>query len=332
MTYTECKNFMDDYGFKKLYMIGFNQVNEKNGKKYNCWGYHKKNGKYGILDLESIWCWRNTLNTHPFCFFLLIKYYEEFTGNEFKISDNPLYYGPAVRKLMKFVDDNWELFFTKNIETKYYHEFAFACNRSWSTGQVTSITVADKKTLSELFPNLNIISVECDIERGNPDDFKGKDIIFRTDEREYSIQVKSGTYYFDEINQCYVVKSSVNDLRAECDFYCIVNVQKDKTNIIVFKNDITKIKKEYGYTIFKKETFETEMSKNIETTQKLMEILQFCGENKVLFNLTNTESENNIGIISDPGISFNISISNFEDLNLLKLLDEKFIELKNLIK
>jgi hypothetical protein len=321
---------MDDYKFKRLWKKLFNEINEKRSKQFNCWGFCQKNGLYGILDEFLNWCWRNSPNTNPYCLFILVQLYEEFTGNKFEVK-NQLYYRGKIEKLLSFVDENWELFFTKNIETKYFHRLELACNKSWSTGQITSIST--KIALSELFSEFEIISIECDLERGNPDDFIGKDIIFKIkDGGEYAIQVKSGSFYFDEINDVYVVRSSVNDLQAKCDFYCFVDTSKDSTKFIVFYNDTSKIKKEDNRTFFKKETFKISMTKNIQITQKLMEILLFCGDNKVLFNLTNTESENNVEIVLEPEKTFNVSISNFEDQSLLPLLEQKFTELNNLFE
>jgi hypothetical protein len=72
---------------------------------------------------------------------------------------------------------------------------------------------------------------------------------------------------------------------------------------------------------------------NMSISDKLNEILIFCANKKIDFNLTKEGSNNKIEYTEEStNKKLNIIIGDLEDKNLFNLLDDKLKELKNLFK
>lgn len=71
---------------------------------------------------------------------------------------------------------------------------------------------------------------------------------------------------------------------------------------------------------------------NVKIDEKIYELLNFCFTNKIEFMFQKEENENYISIKTTPNISVVLNISDPDDKNLGKLLDDKLVELNQLFK
>lgn len=325
MDYFYFSSLLQNKKFKKLYRLNFNAINKVNASRLGIWGTHEINKREGIIE-DGLWSWRNTMNTHSYCFHDLYYLYINKTGKDLDFS-NELYWKYRLNDLFTFINENWELFFTLNIESKYYNNFNFRCNSSWIFGQITTIACLYK--LRELFSEYSIKEIEYSLDRGDVNDFNGYDIIVHTKcEKSISIQVKGGSYY--KINNDFVIISSVNSLTSIADYYCFVDIVKDNTSILLLKNKKEGIDKMNKNFYFKEELFDNRLiNENMETSQILMDMLNYSYSNRIIMNILNEGSENSVNWEFTPEKVINIVIINFKDKNLPIYLKQKFDELKD---
>ena len=330
MYYHEAKRLMDDYTFKMNYKDECNDVMKKKGLENNQWVEHEINGKFGLKDKDNRWCWRNTINTHPNCFAELYNISQELGCDEIDFYDksNKL---ENIKKLWSFLENNWELIFTDNIESKYFYKLLLKTNKSWSLGQIT--TIAFLYIFREIFEDKEFKKINFSLDRGDILDFKGIDIELITKENEeITIQVKTGQ--FTERTSKYSLTSSVNDLKSIATHYCFVNIQENETKIIVFKNE-KKLIENYPpvHTFSKKLLINKPITKNMVIPQKLHEMLIFCAENKIVFDLKNNEDEeNNVSWSLSPEKIVTVTIGDFKKEDLGDYVSTKFEELKEALK
>ena len=300
------------------------EVFKKNGERLGIYGYWSKCKNFGILNEYLIWCWRNTVNTHPYCTLDLFYLYKHFKGKTLNF-DNVDTLFENIDKLFEFVDENFDLFFTQNIEKKYFLSFWRRCNKSWGGGQITTIAVMYK--IRELFPDCKIIGMDFSIMRGDGADFKGIDIIIKNDCGEtITIQVKSGKII--EKNEIgYVVESSVNDLKSKANYYCFVDITKDNTTIVTFQNLKPYIIRGERNHTFRKEILQPiQINESMDIPQTLQEIAEFCFSKKLLFELQHIKENANQMEIKDEVVV--ITIGDFKDPLLSDMLLKSFLELK----
>lgn len=324
LSYFDFKPLFQDDIFKTHYIKRCNEVFKKNGERLGIYKYWSKNRKYGIINEYGVWCWRNTVNTHPYCLLDMFYLYRYFNNEtlDFKIKDTLI---ENIDILFNFVDDNFELFFTPNIEQKYFLNFWRRCNKSWGGGQITTIAVMYK--IRELFPECKIVGMEFSIMRGDGEDFKGKDIIITNDCGEkISIQVKGGRI-ISENDTGIVIESSVNDLKAKSDYYCFVDITETNTKIITFQNlQSYIIKGEKNHTFRRDILHPIQINENMESPQMLQEIAKFCFTKDLLFELQYIKEESNKVEIKEDMVI--VTIADFKDPNLTNLLSESLNNLK----
>jgi len=313
--------------FKSHYVNRCNEVFKKNGEKLGIWKYWK-NKEHGIMNEYGIWCWRNTVNTHPYCLHDMFYLYRQFKNETLNFNDEKTLI-ENIDKLFNFIDVNFDLFFTKNIESKHFMNFWRRCNKSWGRGQITTIAVMYK--LREIFSNCKIIGMNFSIMRGDGEDFRGKDIIFKNDCGEViSIQVKGGKV-IDENEKGYIIESSVNDLKAKSDYYCFVDITKNSTSIITFQNLKPYIIKGVKNHTFRKEILHPiQINESMESPQILQEIAEFCFSKKLLFELQYIKENTNQMEIKDEVVI--ITIADFKDPDLSKNLLGFLTQLKETLK
>lgn len=330
MNYDEAKRLMNNSYFKGSYRKFCDEVMEKKGLEFNQWVKHRINDSFGLKDNDLRWCWRNTINTHPYCFCDLYNFSVEL-GMEKLDFTNSGYWLSNLKKLWLFIEDKWELFFTTNIESKYYNKLLLRTNKSWSIGQIT--TIAFLFVYREIFKNYKFQKLSFSFDRGDPDDFNGIDVrILTITGEEFTIQIKNGNFYKDK--NSFFINSSVNDLKSPATHYCFVSIENNETKIIVLKNKKEEIIRDGETYIFPIELLENDVIiKNMPIPQKLYEILMFCYDNKIVFDLKNKPEENNkVTWEINPQKIVIITIGDFHDTNLENLLSEKLIELKNTFK
>ncbi len=327
--------------FKKLYKERCNKVFEKKGKELGIWGFWKKNKMWGILNYQKqipvSWCWRNTPNTHPYCFHDFYYLFYDSTGIELDFNDKNKW-GKNLDILFSFIEKNFQLYFTTDIDTKYFYHFWFRCNQSWTLGQITIIALMYK--IRQLFKDYKIVDMDFALERGDPNDFKGIDVTITTQTKDVhqrkekiKLQVKGGRI-IEENDKGFVVSGSANDLKADVDYWSYVDIKNGSTEIVLFQN-INRYIERIGYNLlFKKEIIHPiRINEKIMIPEKLNEIAKFCFENKILIEIEHLPgSVNDVIIQTIPEKLINIKIADFKDKNLEILIDKKFEELKQLFK
>lgn len=168
------------------------------------------------------------------------------------------------------------------------------------------------------------------MERGDLNDFKGKDMtIYTSCGKEFSFQLKTGI--ITKYKNSYYVESSVNDLKYDVDYFCFINLKNDDLNIVILKNNSEYIET-YGKLKHYKE--ELNMNKEIKEENKLKNLLRdilfYCNNKKILFEMNLETKENDI-IWSSENKTIKINISKSDDQNLYEIFNEKFENLKNLL-
>lgn len=71
---------------------------------------------------------------------------------------------------------------------------------------------------------------------------------------------------------------------------------------------------------------------NVKIDEKIYELVNFCFTNKIEFMFQKEENENYINIKTTPNISVVLNVSDPDDKNLGKLIDDKLVELNQLFK
>lgn len=330
MNYNEAKRLMNNFDFKTIYKDSCNDVMKRKGLEYDQYVKHSINQKFGLKDKDNKWCWRNTINTHPYCFTELYKISRELGCTEIDFFDISKKY-ENIKKLWEFLESKWELIFTDNIESKYFYKLMFLTNKSWSVGQITTISFL--YSFKEVFENEKFKKIYFSLDRGDLLDFLGIDVVLVTNKNEkITIQIKNGK--FIERSSLYQISSSVNDFKSIATHYCFVNIEENETKIIVLKNEKKQISEYYNSYTFDKELLVNKpIIKNMVVTQKLHEMLIFCAENKIIFDLKNKEGEeNNISWSLNSEKIVTIIIGDFKNENLGNYISTKFEELKETLK
>ena len=312
MTYNDFYNlFKTD--FKTNYKNKCNEIFKKCGSELGIYRYHKKHQNWGILDENDVWCCRNTINTHPKVALELYNFYLEKNKNtEFDLN-----------KFWDFFEENFELYFTKNVDDTYYNKLSFLTNKSWSTGQITSVAFYYGHKL--LFPGS--IDFTFNLERGDPEDFMGIDgrVVFEND--NITIQIKSGELI--KKGSYYLIIGSVNDFKSNADYYSYVDINKNETNIWVFKKDLDKTIMGGNQILIESDLLLKKITMESNCSQILNEILTLSAKNDFIFDMSNDHTKNEV-VINGKNVS--IKISNFNDENLPQMLENCLKELNDLIK
>ena len=329
MNYQDCHKLINNHTFKTMSQEACNEVMSRQGLKYNQWVL-QKNGLHGLIDEHGDWCWRNTINTHPYCFLELYKIYLELGNSELDFFNDSLWY-KTIKNFWKVLEENWLTIFTNQVEKKYYQILRFRTNKSWSVGQITTISFL--YVFREIFEGLKFRKILFSLERGDVSDFMGIDVeLITTTNENITIQVKSGE--FKERTSFYSVTSSVNDLRSAAKYYAYVDIKETETKISVFKNNKNKIEQYDTLYMFPKELLVNKIiTKNMEVPQLLNEILIFSAKNQIVFNLKNKpEEENKMEWTLGEENVVTIIIGDFKDENLPMMLSNKFKELQQLFQ
>lgn len=323
--YNFFKNLFDlgwngDNGWKSIYFNETQKCFEKHFKLLGLWCQHPEDPtKFGII-INNKWSWMNRINTHPNCCLFFYRWCLEEDENFFIELGNPKYHSHNIRKMWKFLDENFEKFFTTNITNKYHNTLLNKCEQSWFNGNLSTIAVII--SLKECF--IGSKNYSYTFEQGDTKDMGGVDVSFTTENDEIkTIQVKSGQ--FEDWKSEFYVSGSQNDLTYSTDYYSYSSVGDNFTWVIFFKNDLSGLKKDENNKIeIQNELVLYHKRESMSLPQKLKELFEMSVKNNKSFSLT-MEGENNVTIDDDQVI---VIISNLEDENLENLLDEKIKELQ----
>lgn len=315
--------------FKKPYLRRCNESFERNGKRLGIFKYIPQNKRYGIVNEYGLWCWRNSINTHPYCLLDLYYLYKEFKKEtlDFENDDTLI---DNINKLFDFVDENFELLFTPNIEGKYFYNFKFRCAKSWALGQITTIAVMYK--IREIFPDCTINNMDFSLHRGDKNDFKGIDVTISNQCGDtITLQIKSGKVV-SENEYGYVVESSVNDLKSSADYYTFVDLTTSNTKIVTFKNDTSKIINggNKNHTFSREILHPNQINESMESPQSLQLIAEFCFSNQLIFELHYLKDDVNKMDITDKTVT--VVIADFKDPELNKMLSDTLQKLQETFK
>jgi len=325
MNYTDMYFFFSQKEKKIFFLNLFRKILKENSIRNGTWNLHK-NGIHGVVE-NGEWSWINTVNTNPICISYLCNIYEKENNEKLNFYDD-YNYKNDVKKLIDFVDKNWDNIFTLNNSNDYYYELNLKCNKSWSYGQISTFIALNN--IKRLFPEYEIKHIDYSMERGDLNDFKGKDMtIYTSCGKEFSFQLKTGI--ITKYKNSYYVESSVNDLKYDVDYFCFINLKNDDLNIVILKNNSEYIET-YGKLKHYKE--ELNMNKEIKEENKLKNLLRdilfYCNNKKILFEMNLETKENDI-IWSSENKTIKINISKSDDQNLYEIFNEKFENLKNLL-
>jgi hypothetical protein len=315
-------------GWKSHYFNEAQNCFKRHYEPLNKWRPNRKDStKFGHYDDNGNWSWTNRINTHPNCCLSFYKWGIKYNPNMFIDFGNPLYHEYNAKKMWEFVDEFFDLIFTKNKTDKYLRELKVKCLKSWNSGNITVISII--MSLRESFGD--VTDIDYTFEYGDSDDMNGIDLSFKLPDGSLkTMQIKSGK--FVDMGYEFYVTGSQNDLTYKTDYYGYGNVDdwRGSTSIIIFHNT-PNLKKENKTIIVKKEYVKYNKIKHMPVPEKLNELLILCSRNNVEFTLKRNDELNQINY-DDTTKNITVSITEFEDDNLEKLLDEKIKELKEIFK
>lgn len=324
------KGFDEGRGWKSHY---FREAQSCFKKHYSPLGKWRQNPydqkKWGHYNDLGFWSWTNRINTHPNCCLSLYNWAIKNNPNVFYDFGNPLYHKYNAQRMWAFADKYFELIFTKNISEKYYNELKIKCQKSWNNGNISMIAIII--ILEMVFAKFGeVTNIEFTFSYGDGGDMDGIDLSFILNNVKKTVQIKSGTYQ-NIMGEEVHIKGSPNDLTYDVDYYAYANVDglKGLTSIIIFENtnDKTKLYKEDETIIVKNELVIYKKTEHMPIPEILNKLLILCGEKDVEFRLNKENLENSVDIDLNNKI-ITISIIDYEDKNLVNLLETKFNELK----
>lgn len=319
-----------DYGkgWKSYYFNEAQNCFKKHFEPLNKWRPNRKDStKFGHYGDDGKWSWTNRINTHPNCCLSFYKWGIKYNPDMFIDFGNPLYHEHNAKKMWGFVDEFFDLIFTKNKTDKYFRELKVKCLKSWNSGNITVISII--MSLKESFGD--VTDIDYTFEYGDSDDMNGVDLSFRLPDGSLkTMQIKSGK--FVDMGDEFYVSGSQNDLTYKTDYYGYGNVDdwRGITSVIIFDNT-PNLKKENKTIIVKKEYEKYNKIKHMPVPEKLNELLILCSKNNVEFTLKRNDELNQIDY-DDTTKNITVSITEFEDKDLEKLLDDKIKELKEVFK
>lgn len=314
---------LSNFNYKILYKECANKVIEKNSKD---WKFFEANKKYGVV-IDNEWSWINTINTHSYCFFELYNFLSEEEQNLLDFDNN---IKKSIVIFWNLIDKKYNLFFTTDIENKYYNILKFRTSQSWAKGMVTNILFI--RSLEILFGD-NLKDKKFNFNRGDTTDFKGVDFIVELNNNQnVTVQLKSGKYVFD--GDYYILDSANNDLKSPSDYYCFFDISNwsGSSNVLMLKNDKTKIfKGDDGFTYYEKSLLFKRFVNTMTLPQALKNILWFCGPKNIFFNL-NLNAVKNDYKLDIENKSINIDLNDIYDDNFGEYLQDKLSELINIFQ
>jgi hypothetical protein len=330
-------SLFDRGSFKSLYRNETDFRFEKKFRESNRWLYHSGKEQKGIITLDGKWHDFNRINTHPNVLKYFCELALEHNPNFFIDFENPKFYDINIKKLWDFLEENFDLYFTKKITNKYINKIMSLLSQSWTNGSISVIGAT--LYIQSLYSNPKI---QLTFETGLLEDFGGRDLTFYTDDfLQKTLQIKSGKFLFDGDN--YLIKGSPNKLNYKEDYYCYVDAGTDFnhrfTSVIMFENSKLIIKnEETGELIVPKELVKNKPKiEYMELPYNLKKAMSFCGPKNILFNIENGTDKNEV-IYEDSSEEkkFIIRIKSIENDNgtdeLNKMIEDKLTELENIFK
>ena len=328
LIYQDISTLMDDWTpFKSNYFNGSNWCFKKN-TPFESWKQNPTDDKkWGIVNIDGTWSWKNRINTHVKCAFKLCEWALIEDPNIFKNLGNPSYDAENMKRLWNFYDINFEKYFTTNITSEYYLQLKKFCYNSWMTGIISTIVVI--KSLKLVFEDF--VSVDFSFEYGISEDMNGVDLTFKLkNSNELTIQIKSGEFL--NMRTEYIGTGSSNHLKYTTDFYAYTKINSyGITSISIFNNNESIHKNEYGEIVVKCDDM-IYYNQNIDMIlpKTLTDILSFCSTHNSFLTIKHSDKKNVSINKIDNTYEFIIEHENFDDPELDNEVILKFEELKQL--
>jgi hypothetical protein len=305
--------------FKWIYYNECQKCFEKHYVPLGSWKFYPINNKIGYINEEGQWDPFNRINTHPNVTKYLYEQCIRNNPNMFIEFENPKYYKDNVKKMWEYLDNNFDIFFTKKITTEHYIEIHKRLKKSWINGIITSIAVI--LSLRSAFGEIS--DIKFTYEYGNKDDMDGFDLTFNDNK---SIQIKSGHYL--NLRDKFLVRGSQNNLEYTTNYYgyADVNSKQEKTEVIIFENVRSKFEPEphLNEIYMPSDLVIYYKTQSMETPQLLKLIYETCSDNHISFTFITALDglkENKIeDVINDGERIIKIALVNLEDENLPTML------------
>lgn len=305
-------------GFQSPYYRETQACFEKHLNPLGLWKQHPTNPKkYGHITIEGEWDPSNRINTHP----NVCKYfYEECIKHNpimFIEFENPKYYEYNAKKMWNYLDENFDLYFTKKITTTHYNHIRHLLKKSWIAGVLSTIAIIP--SIKKIFKDID--GLEYTFKYGDDEDMKGIDIavFFKNGDRK-TFQIKSGSYI--NLRDEFLVTGAPNHLKYTTDYYGYVNID-DWTylvQIIIFENDKNRLKKDSDeYIHIPADMVLYYKTENMEIPKLLQIIFKDCSEKKIDFNIEKEGDKNQV-IYDEKEKTITFILPDIEDENLSDLL------------
>jgi hypothetical protein len=328
-TYNFFKNLFDQ-GFgddcenwKCFYFNGIQTLFKKHYEPLGLWGKNPKNEKREGIVKNNKWDPDNRINTHPNICKYLCELALSMHPNIFINLGNPEYHYYNVKRLMEFLDKNFDIIFTTKKTDKYYNKIKILLSKSWNTGNSKSIAL--RYVLKSIF--VGATNIDFTFNDGDDDDMNGCDMSFFLNGIKKTIQIKSGK--FNDLKDVVLVSGSPNDLTYRTDYYAYVDIDDYKrfTSIIVFVNSDKLTKDKDGYIKIPSDLVIYKKIEHMEIPEKLVELLNLSAKKEFEFYFTKEGEKNYIDINkSEKKVCANVS--DYEDKNFINEIQKNIDELK----
>lgn len=310
---------------RELYHKGF--VND--GKYDIC----KTNNTKGVLDLNGNWDPINRLNTnwslqHYYMSCILHmdeNYFDEFINNPYDDNIKIL----TAEKLFKFLNKNYDLFFTKKITDEYYNTAYIMLMDIWNKGNIS--VISSILTYKNFFGH-KISSFIYDFKTGDLNDMNlGIDFeILYNDEKIEKFQVKTLKNITSTKN--YVHFNISNGITRDYDKdinLCLTKIDNETDNVVCLsvKNKLHVNTDSFGKDLYSVKLKDILIMENYENKNiKLFyDVQKFCIENKISLDII---KNGDVDIKYDGNKLITIDFSDPMNNEKLDLLHDKFEKIK----
>lgn len=299
----------------------------KNGR----YGFCPEKNKYGIITKTGGWDDINRLNTnytlHEYYMTIILykhdDFFDDFLKNPYS-NDEKI---NAAEKLFKYLDENYELFFTKRITNEFYYSTYSILRDIWNTGNITTLVCL----LSLKYFYSDVIShFIYDFKTGNQEDMEGGvdfKIVYKNGVTKL-IQAKTLTEYYQFPSNRYVHFTINSGLTRKYDNNIDLCASKydeknNKTSFLFVKNDITYLNYK-NYSVKTKDVIKMERYDN-ETVKLIYDIQKFCMENNIILDIVKNGT-NDLTYIDG---TLTIDFEDIMDNQLFENFSTKFEKIKS---
>lgn len=314
--------------FKEIYKKEANRVFEEQFTKIGRWGLCKRNNINGILTDDGDWDPLNRVNTNPVLYQFFYNEFLKSNPNSFTDFGNPKYHNKNVGLIWKFLEDNFDLYFTQKISSEHYRKIYSILSRSWAAGNIPM--VISTYHLKSAFPNLK--EIDYSFNTGEIEDLKGVDIKILLDNGESkTFQVKRGDY--QEARGFCFVNGATNNFKYTCDYYIYAKAktEKDLSQIIIFKNLNEFKKTKFGSLMVSNKDIIYKTKQFMSVPENLQKLMEICGNNDIEF-IIQQEDNDSYANFNEEKMCVTVNFIGPEDKTLLEKIQNTIKQLQERFK